>query len=36
MKAAILQLASQRGVRMAAFVRELLDERLDLAVNTPG
>ena len=36
MKAAILQLASQRGVSMAAFVRELLDERLDLAVNTPG
>lgn len=30
MKAALLQLASQRGLSMGALVRELLDERLDL------
>ena len=36
MKAAILQLASQRGMSMAALVRELLDERMDLPMNITG
>lgn len=33
MKAALLQMASQRGLSMSALVRELLDERLDLLVD---
>ena len=33
MKAAILQLASQRGVSMAALLREWIDERLDLPIG---
>lgn len=33
MKAAILQLASQRGVSMGALVREWLDERMDLSAD---
>ena len=33
MKAAILQIASQRGISMAALLREWIDERLDLPVN---
>jgi hypothetical protein len=36
MKAAILQLASQRGMSMVALVREMLDERLDLPMNITG
>jgi hypothetical protein len=32
MKAALLQAASQRGISMAALVRQWLDERLDMAV----
>jgi len=33
-KAAILQIANQRGVSMAALLREWIDERLDLPVLT--
>ncbi|MEZ4859827.1 MAG: hypothetical protein R3C14_00895 [Caldilineaceae bacterium] len=32
-KAAILQIAGQRGISMAALLREWIDERLDLPVN---
>ncbi|MEZ4709064.1 MAG: ribbon-helix-helix domain-containing protein [Caldilineaceae bacterium] len=35
-KATIFQLASRRGMSMAAFIRELLDERLDLPINVSG
>lgn len=34
MKAAILQMASRRGISMAALLREWIDERLDLPVST--
>jgi hypothetical protein len=33
MKAALYQIASQRGISMSALVREWLDERLDLPVT---
>jgi Ribbon-helix-helix protein, copG family len=33
MKAALLQMSSQRGLSMGALVRELLDERLDLPLG---
>ncbi|MEZ4861388.1 MAG: hypothetical protein R3C14_08780 [Caldilineaceae bacterium] len=33
MKAAILQIASQRGIGMAALLREWIGERLALPVN---
>lgn len=33
MKATLLQVASQRGISMAALVREFLDERLDLPIH---
>lgn len=34
-KAAILQIANQRGVSMSALVREWIEERVDLPVITP-
>lgn len=33
MKASLFQLANQRGMSMAALLREWIDERLDLPVN---
>jgi hypothetical protein len=33
MKTALLQIAGQRGISMAALLREWIDERLDLPVN---
>lgn len=34
MKVVIQQIASQRGISMAALLREWIDERLDLAIST--